>query len=157
MAMMTLWLQLLSFSNLQASILTALFTLGCATGGLLGGVLGDAATRRSPLHGRIAVCQLSVFLGLPLSCLLFKGLALPRGVEMVLFEDNGAAESSTGAHAGHALLYAVVMLTMGLSISWCGANNSALFAELVPEQQRTHVYAFDRSFEVRIKLISIIF
>lgn len=32
--------------------------------------------------------------------------------------------------------------------SWCGCNNSALFAELVPEQQRSTIYAFDRSFEV---------
>lgn len=33
--------------------------------------------------------------------------------------------------------------------SWCGCNNSALMAELVPEQQRTAIFAFDRSFEVR--------
>ena len=32
--------------------------------------------------------------------------------------------------------------------SWCGCNNSALFAELVPEEQRSTIYAFDRSFEV---------
>ncbi len=29
-------------------------------------------------------------------------------------------------------------------------NNSAIFAEIVPESQRSTVYAFDRSFEVRI-------
>lgn len=32
--------------------------------------------------------------------------------------------------------------------SWCGCNNSALFAELVPEEQRSTIFAFDRSFEV---------
>ena len=29
----------------------------------------------------------------------------------------------------------------------CGTNNSAFFAEIVPEQKRSTVYAFDRSFE----------
>lgn len=28
-----------------------------------------------------------------------------------------------------------------------GTNNSAMFAEIVPEQKRSTVYAFDRSFE----------
>lgn len=28
-----------------------------------------------------------------------------------------------------------------------GTNNSAMFAEIVPEQLRSAVYAFDRSFE----------
>ena len=144
--MMTLWLQLLGFSNFQASVLTALFTLGCAVGGLLGGVLGDIATRKSHLHGRIAICQLSVFLGLPLSFLLFKGLVLP---ETTGSTNEMGGEGGRDAHAGHAVLYAVVLVIFGLTISWCGANNSALFAELVTEQQRTHVYAFDRSFEVR--------
>lgn len=32
--------------------------------------------------------------------------------------------------------------------SWCGCNNSALFAELVPEERRSTIFAFDRSFEV---------
>jgi len=29
----------------------------------------------------------------------------------------------------------------------CGTNNSAIFAEIVPEEKRSTVYAFDRSFE----------
>lgn len=33
------------------------------------------------------------------------------------------------------------------SASRCGTNNSAIFAEIVPEEKRTAVYAFDRSFE----------
>ncbi len=38
--------------------------------------------------------------------------------------------------------------------SWCGCNNSALMAELVPEQKRSSIFAFDRRFEVRWKLPS---
>lgn len=34
--------------------------------------------------------------------------------------------------------------------SWCGCNNSALFAELVPEEQRSTIFAFDRSFEASV-------
>ena len=29
----------------------------------------------------------------------------------------------------------------------CGSNNSAMFADIVPEHLRSTVYAFDRSFE----------
>ena len=55
-----------------ASALMALFLGGSALGGLLGGWLGDAAARVSPNHGRIIVCQISVFAGVPFSALLFK-------------------------------------------------------------------------------------
>lgn len=110
----TLYLQLLGFSDLQASVLVAIFLASNAVGegrgvhqapesamlvgsaflllgtlmwrrclrspptneipagGLLGGLLGDWAARRWPDHGRIAVCQLSVSLGVPLSALIFK-------------------------------------------------------------------------------------
>ncbi|KAG7668874.1 hypothetical protein Ndes2526B_g00583 [Nannochloris sp. 'desiccata'] len=209
MAMMTLWLQLLNFSNFQSSVLTAIFTLGCAVGNLLGGTLGDAAARKAPAQGRIYVCQASVFLAMPLSWLLFKGLAVPRSAppfsidlstrnstsiltstfsdgvvvnntnssatfmttkalpteksaadnfENNLEKENNLPLLSSYLHHHHQqqhssssasvlLLYAFVLLITGLSISWCGCNNSALFSELVPENQRTHVYAFDRSFE----------
>ena len=38
----------------------------------MGGYVGDWAARRWPDHGRIAVCQFSVGIGVPLSVLLFK-------------------------------------------------------------------------------------
>ena len=40
MAMFTVWLQLRGFSDLEASSLQALFSVGCALGGVLGGNLG---------------------------------------------------------------------------------------------------------------------
>ena len=43
--------------------------------------------------------------------------------------------------------YAATMALGGLLISWCGTNNSAIFAEIVPEQLRSSIYSFDRSFE----------
>lgn len=83
--------------------------------------------RRLPNYGRVLTNQLSVLAGLPLSFLLLKGLP-----------------SGAGASAG---LYGAVLFVMGSTVSWCGCNNSAVFADLVPEAQRSTIYAFDRSFE----------
>lgn len=43
-----------------------------AAGGLIGGFVGDAAAARYPNHGRIAVTQFSVLMGVPLSLILMK-------------------------------------------------------------------------------------
>lgn len=142
MVMFTLWLQLLGFSNLQTSLLVATFACGGALGGLLGGALGDAAARRAPHRGRIFIAQTSVFLGLPLSVLLLKGLPIPNPAV-----HSDLVDMNTPTTSVHVVLYGLVLMVMGLSISWSGANNSAMFAELVPERLRTQIYAFDRSFE----------
>ena len=59
---------------LRALMVTPLHTPTPSTppGGLLGGHIGDWAAARHPDHGRIAVCQFSVAVGVPLSVLLFK-------------------------------------------------------------------------------------
>jgi hypothetical protein len=67
--------------------------------------------------------------GIPLTCLLILGLP----------HDNVAANFS---------LYLFVVLLFGVTISWCGTGcNSPLFAEIVPPQRRSLIYAFDRCFE----------
>ena len=41
--------------------------------------------------------------------------------------------------------YALVMFTMGLTCTWAGAGcNSPIFAEIVPDELRSTIYAFDR-------------
>lgn len=133
MVFFTMWLQLMGFSDFTASSLMAIFACGCAMGAYLGGVIGDYMGTKWPNGGRVAACQCSVLMGLPLSCLLLKGLpTVPVG------------DASTNSLA---MTYAGTMLVMGATISWCGTNNSAIFAEIVPEDKRTSVYAFDRSFE----------
>ena len=45
-------------------------------------------------------------------------------------------------------LYALVLLLMGMSISWAApACNNPIFSEIVPTHMRNMIYAFDRSFE----------
>ncbi|KAK9866373.1 hypothetical protein WJX84_011358 [Apatococcus fuscideae] len=131
MLFFTLWLQLLGFSSFTASVLIAIFTLGCAIGVFAGGFFGDTAARWAPNFGRILVAQFSVLVSLPLSVVLLKGLPT-----------SGAPSMDARSN-----LYGFVIFFFGLMISWCGSNNSAMFADIVPEQSRSTVYAFDRSFE----------
>lgn len=56
----TLYVQLLGLSDLSAGVMVALGMAANAVGGLLGGWLGDLASRASPNHGRILVCQISI-------------------------------------------------------------------------------------------------
>lgn len=77
----------------------ALLSSPTLTGGLLGGYVGDWAARRWPHHGRIAVCQFSVGIGVPLSLVLFKGLP-------------------TGNSPGVVILFALVLAATGLLITW---------------------------------------
>ncbi|EFN50877.1 hypothetical protein CHLNCDRAFT_55462 [Chlorella variabilis] len=76
---LTLYLQLLGMSDAQASALVALFLAGTAFGGLIGGCVGDAAAKAYPQHGRIAVTQFSVGIGVPFAFLIFKPAAEEAG------------------------------------------------------------------------------
>jgi MFS family permease len=130
---LTLYFQLLGFPAFTSSALVAIFMAGVALGGLLGGCLGDAAAVYWPIHGRILVAQISVASGIPFACILTQGL--PK---------NDASVSS-------AVLYAGVLFAFGLVKAWpAPACNNPLFAEIVPENQRTLVYAFDRCFETAL-------
>ena len=110
----------------------ACFSLGCACGSLLGGVVGDGLSKRYGSCGRVLAAQISVALSLPAAALLVKGLPLPGG-----------------AYGLHTLgpMYGAAFFAAGAVVSWCGTNNSAIFSEIVPERLRSSIYAFDRSFE----------
>jgi MFS family permease len=129
MVFFTLWLQLQGFSDFAASSLMAVFAAGAALGGWLGGVIGDRMAALRPDAGRIMTAQVSVLSGLPLTWILLKSLP-----------------ASSYAHSAPA--YAAVMFLLGLTCTWCGSGcNSPIFAEVVPVELRSTVYAFDRSFE----------
>uniref|UniRef100_A0A061SJ97 Mfs general substrate transporter n=1 Tax=Tetraselmis sp. GSL018 TaxID=582737 RepID=A0A061SJ97_9CHLO len=125
---LTLWFQLLGFSDFQASLLMAIFSLANAAGSFLGGVLGDLAERWSPDHGRILVAQVSVISGPPLSYVLLKVLPEAAGLSVWAFS--------------------AVLLAMGVLISWCAAAcNNPVFASIVPEHLRSMIFAYDRCLE----------
>ena len=54
---LTLYFQLLGFSDAAASALMATLLGGTAAGALVGGWLGDRVAERWPNHGRIALVQ----------------------------------------------------------------------------------------------------
>lgn len=72
MVFLTLYFQLLGMSDFAASLQTSLLLGSTAIGGLLGGWVGDFAGSKWPDTGRIAVCQFSVFTGIPFSLIITK-------------------------------------------------------------------------------------
>lgn len=125
----TLYFQLIGMSDARTSFLMSGFLIGTVLGGVLGGWFGDLASLRSPKHGRILVCQFSVFIGVPLTYMVF--MVVPKS-------------GSTGTFLGLLSLFFVE----GLLISWAQpACNGPIFAEIVPAKKRTLIYAFDRCFE----------
>lgn len=123
---LTRYLQLIGFSNLGASLAVSCFQGGAALGGVVGGVIGDWAAKRNANHGRILACQFSVFMGIPFSLLVIKGLPL-----------NG--------EGGTVALYCLTLFVFGLMHVWAApACNNPVFAEIVPPELRNLVYAFDR-------------
>ncbi|GBF89652.1 MFS general substrate transporter [Raphidocelis subcapitata] len=129
----TLWLQLQGFPSSTSANIAATFGAGVAVGALLGGYIGDRAARRLPDSGRIFTAQASVASGIPLIWLVLKGIPA-----------NPALASDPRA-------YAAVLFVMGATCSWAGSGcNSPIFAEIVPEDMRSLVYAFDRSLETSL-------
>eukprot|EP00253_Pinus_taeda_P025236 PITA_25236 len=122
-----MWLELIGFSNQTTAFLMSMFIVGGSMGGLFGGRMGDIIARRLPNAGRIILSQISTGLAIPLSAVLL--LVLPDDPSTVL---------------GHGLIFFIV----GFAVSWnIPATNNPIFAEIVPEKERTSIYALDCSFE----------
>ncbi|GAQ77780.1 major facilitator superfamily protein [Klebsormidium nitens] len=123
----TMWLQLIGFSHSNAAYLMGLFSTGCAFGAVFGGWLGDRAAKRFPGAGRIMCAQYSAGSGVPFTWLLL--LMIPQDPQLFW-------------------LYGALLFLMATSISWCqSACNNPIFADIVPPDLRTTIYAFDRAFE----------
>ncbi|CAN6320880.1 unnamed protein product [Urochloa humidicola] len=122
----SMWLELIGFTHLQTSVVTAASSLANVLGGLFAGYAGDALARRFPGTGRIALAQVCTVATVPLAAALL--LAFPNDPSVL---------------AG----YAAVAFGFAFTISWCPAStNNPIFAEIVPERARTTVYALDRCF-----------
>jgi len=135
MSLFTVWLQTIGFSGKRAAELVAIFSFSCACGGVFGGWLGDLAdTRVSKNHGRIFVGQVSIATGIPITLFLcWYGTYHTPSAQVAEFSVFNA--------------YAILLSLLGLTCSWCGSNNSAIFTQIVPQPMLTRVFAFDRTFE----------
>lgn len=128
MVFFTMWFELIGFNHNNTAALLSLFAVGCAVGSLLGGVIADRLSFVFPNSGRVICAQFSSFMGIPFSLILLR--VIPQNTDSWFS-------------------YAVTLLLMGLTISWClTAANAPMFAEVVPAKHRTMIYAFDRAFEV---------
>ncbi|XP_009776810.1 uncharacterized protein [Nicotiana sylvestris] len=122
-----MWLELTGFSHGKTAFLISLFVVGDSIGGLFGGKMGDILSQRLPNSGRIILAQISSGSAIPLAAILL--LSLPDDPSSMF-------------------LHGLVFFVSGFCISWTApATNNPIFAEIVPEQSRTSVYALDRSFE----------
>ncbi|CAL5074584.1 unnamed protein product [Urochloa decumbens] len=129
LSFLSMWLELIGFSHEDTAIFTTTFAVATSIGGLLGGKMGDFLAQRYPNAGRIILSQISAGSAVPLAAVLLLGLP------------DDPSRSSGVAHG-------LVLFIMGLIISWNGAaTNGPIFAEIVPEKQRTSIYALDRTFE----------
>ncbi|XP_060171307.1 uncharacterized protein LOC132602483 [Lycium barbarum] len=122
-----MWLELTGFTHGETAVLLSLFVVGDSIGGLFGGRMGDILSQHLPNSGRIILAQISSGSAIPLAAILL--LSLPDD------------PSSIFAHG-------LVLFVSGFFISWTApATNNPIFAEIVPEKERTSIYALDRSFE----------
>ncbi|RCV11481.1 hypothetical protein SEVIR_2G197000v4 [Setaria viridis] len=129
LSFLSMWLELIGFSHEETAMFTTIFAVATSIGGLLGGKMGDFLAQRYPNAGRIILSQISAGSAIPLAAVLLLGLP------------DDPSRSSGVAHG-------LVLFIMGLIISWNGAaTNCPIFAEIVPEKQRTSIYALDRTFE----------
>lgn len=133
------------------SQVVAIWGLGTAVGSGLGGVVGDAMSKRWPVAGRIMTCQFSVAVSLPAAFLMTWLLPVAKPLAEASAAHALEPTVALASEQGHAVgIACAVFFVLGSLVSWCGTNNSAMFAEVVPERLRSSVFAFDRSFETAI-------
>ena len=87
--------------------------------------VSDWSERVSPDHGRVAVAQFTVFIGIPFWLLILFGLP----------------ESPSDENA---VVYAGVGFLTAALISWAYSTKSTIMSEIVRPEVRSTVYALDR-------------
>ncbi|CAL8464778.1 g4313 [Coccomyxa elongata] len=141
---MVVYFQLLGFSTPVLAALVVCWRLGIAAGNFLGGALGDAAAARLPGCGRALVPQLGMLAATPLCIILF--CAMPGNAAHGI-----SAPGSQDQFAPHygALLFAINAFSV-----WHCPNTASMYAEVVPKQLRTSVYAVDKAVNVALYAVS---
>ena len=129
----TFYLEALGFTNAATAVMILVTGLGFAAGSLLGGVLGDWAESVDRYRGRIALAQVSIFLGTIV--FTFDLQVLPRLLD-------GADMLTAG------LVYAVCLFFTGiLTIGGTGAAcNLPIILSCLKDSHRTSGVAIERFF-----------
>jgi len=124
---MTMFFQTAGLTDFNAGFITTLQRGTGAIGHLLGGLIGDRASVRWPIHGRAFIAQVSVAAGIPVVWLMFS--ALEPGPDMFI-------------------PYCFLVTFFGLTAMWCAAGvNWPIFCEIVPAESRSTVVAWDTALE----------
>ncbi|CAL4913346.1 unnamed protein product [Urochloa decumbens] len=122
----SMWIELIGFTHLQTSMVSATASLANVLGGLFAGYAGDALARRFPSTGRIALGQVCTAATVPLAGALL--LAFPKDPSVWVG-------------------YTAVAFAFAFTISWYPVSTTnPILAEIVPEKARTTVYALARCF-----------
>ncbi|MHA1310043.1 MAG: MFS transporter [Candidatus Helarchaeota archaeon] len=124
---MVTWFEYIGFDPLTAGLIFIMIAIGAAFGNFMGGLIGDWAAKKSPKRGRIIIAQISVFLGIPMTLVIFY---------LIPMNTSSMVE------------YIIVGGITGLLISWCGPGcNSPIFSEIFEPEIRSSVFSVDRMFE----------
>jgi hypothetical protein len=124
---MITWFEYIGFPTFIAGIMFVIIGVGAALGNLFGGWIGDKAAKWNPKHGRLIIAQISVFIGIPMTAVIF--LLVPMSTDSLL-------------------LYLILGGLTGFGISWtAGGCNNPIFSEIFPPEIRSSAFAVDRVFE----------
>ncbi|KAK9917662.1 hypothetical protein WJX75_006978 [Coccomyxa subellipsoidea] len=141
---MVVYFQLLGFSNGTCAALVVCWRMGIAVGNSVGGALGDVAAARLPNSGRVLVSQTGLLLATPLCIILFR----------VMPASAARTHGMAGGQDHLAPQYGALLFAINAFSLWHCPNNSSLYAEVVPRQMRTSVYALDKAFNVALYAVS---
>jgi MFS family permease len=136
-AFMIAWFEYIGYPDFIAGIMFVIIGLGAALGNLFGGWLGDKAAKWNPKHGRLIIAQISVFIGIPMTAIIF--LLIPMSTDSMF-------------------LYLLLGGLTGFGISWtAGGCNNPIFSEIFPPEMRSSAFAVDRVFEGSFGALGAIF
>lgn len=122
-AFITMYFQYTGIPDAMCAMINAIHITGHCLGNLVGGVLGDALTKRFPQYGRPMTAQLSILLSLPFFWLIF--VAVPR------------VEAMVGVFCG-------LLFIQGFVGSWVGPGCIApVMCSIVPSRVLASAYAWE--------------
>lgn len=123
----TLFFQVQGLGDIAAAILQAFGYIAFALGNLLGGMIGDHASKKSPHHGRIFIAQISVVSGIPSAFMIF--LAPPP-------------------QQFHILWYLTWVILLRMTASWaCPGAIWPILSHLADPNARSSIMAWETALE----------